>query len=158
MTYSSLVLCDSNSSLTFHCLNFDISAICAYAPHLFFSQSISQTSLLFIHNLCLNAPTAGFFFFWFVLMLIFYPPSWTVWEGIFFSKVKLGWIWHLTCAANRLHFLAHALSYYFPNKYFHFVSFILRSTELPNILWLLRKGTFQKASGFKYAVPFVFAI
>lgn len=62
MTYSSLVLCDSNSSLTFHCLNFDISAICAYAPHLFFSQSISQTSLLFIHNLCLNAPTAGFFF------------------------------------------------------------------------------------------------
>ena len=43
-----------------------------------------------------------------------------------------------------LHFLAHALCCSSLNKNFTFLSDILRSTKLPNIFWLLRKGRCQK--------------
>lgn len=144
--------CDYNSSLTFYHLNFGTSAYSRYRPSLLF-QSINHTPLLFIHNLGLNASLVASL--WSVVLI--FSLSWVAWEGVFFSKVKLGWIWHLTGLIHCLAIFGLCPMLLLSQQKYHFVSCLLRSTELPSILWLLRKATFQKASGFKYTMLFVYS-
>lgn len=154
LTYSSLVLCDYNSSLTFYHLNFGTSAIHVYRPSLLFSQSINHTPLLFIHNLGLNASPCCFFV---EVVLIFFSPSWAAWEGVFFSKVKLGWIWHLTGLITAYKFWLMPYAFTISTKIS--LLFLVYRGQLNSQVSCdyLEKQHFKKASGFKYTMLFVYS-
>lgn len=71
------------------------------------------------------------------------------------SETRLNLTPHVGC--RLIHFWFRLYAAICPNKIFTFLSCILTPTKLPNILWLLTKGRFQKYQ-FKYALPIVFAI
>lgn len=136
LTYSSLVLYDSNPSFTFYTWTL------IFQPflHMFqayvctISLSVNHTLLLIIHNLSPPQYSACCF-----SIPIFSPSSYIAWEGIFISQK-----WNQDGSDTSLG-LAHCFFWFIlynvicPNKNFTFLSCILMSTKLSYICDYLQK-------------------
>lgn len=122
-------------------LIFDISAISAYVPDLclYYLFICKSYPTVFIHNLCQPQCSTCC-----VSMPISYPPTCTNWEGIVFSKVKRGWIWHLTSAAYWYMFGLCSMLLFVPTKFSLFFSVYWHQPNSQISCWLLTKGRFQK--------------